>query len=151
MSLPQYPENYPIGPRIINNYGFAPVWRSSLIPGWGQFYKKQSKKGYFFLISETILISGALFSNYLSIHYHDKAFDAYNDNDYSLQRDYKNWSDTAESIAVISGIAAGVVYIYNIFDSVSSKGAKRYTSVDNNFKIYTSLNKNIIFFVLLKL
>ncbi len=36
--------------------------RSLLIPGWGQFYKKQKKRGYFFSATTGLLLTAATFS-----------------------------------------------------------------------------------------
>lgn len=118
---------------------FSYVWRSALIPGWGQFYKKQTKKGYIFLGSETILITTALLSNYLSVHYNDKAKSA---SDISVRKDYMDWSDTAEAFAITTGIAAGVLYIYNIFDATLSRGPKQYALIDNQVKFFINIDKN---------
>ena len=118
---------------------FSYVWRSALIPGWGQFYKKQTKKGYIFLSSETILITTALLSNYLSIYYNDKAKST---SDISVRKDYMDWSDTAEAIAITTGIAAGILYIYNIFDATLSKGPKQYALIDNKVQFFINIDKN---------
>ncbi len=124
--------------QINQTYGFAPVWRSALIPGWGQFFKKQTKKGYIFLGSETVLVGAALFSNYLSIHYNDKANKEMN---ITTRKEYMDWSDSAEAIAITTGIAAGVVYFYNVFDSITSKGAKKYAANSNQIELFTNINK----------
>ena len=50
---PSIPNNY----NASQSYGFAPIWRSIVIPGWGQFYKKQEFKGYTFLFSEVLLLT----------------------------------------------------------------------------------------------
>ena len=125
--------------QINQNYGFAPVWRSALVPGWGQFYKKQSKMGYIFLGSEAFLIGSALFANHLSVHYNDKAA---GESNITTRKEYMDWSDTAEAVAITTGIAAGVLYIYNIFDSITSKGAKRYAISERDLEIYASVSKN---------
>lgn len=136
MRLPQNIEDTNF--QINQTYGFAPVWRSALIPGWGQFYKKQTKKSYIFLGSETVLVGVALFSNYLSIHYNDKANKEMN---ITTRKEYMDWSDSAEAIAITTGIAAGVVYIYNVFDSIISKGAKKYAANSNQIELYVNINK----------
>ena len=127
--------------QIKQTYGIAPVLRSTLIPGWGQFYKKETKKGFLFLSSEAVLIGTALFSNFLSIQYNDKALKETN---ITTRTDYMNWSDSAETIAITSGIAAGVIHIYNIFDSITSKGAKRYAINKKNTEIFVSLDQELL-------
>jgi len=104
-------------------YGFSPVWRSALIPGWGQFQKGEPQKGWRFLISETACVSSFFISNYFSRNYSRKAE---NERDYEKRKFYNDWSNRSYTIGTVSGIVAGAIYIYNVFDSVTSKGAKRY-------------------------
>lgn len=104
-------------------YGFSPVWRSALIPGWGQFHKGEPQKGWRFLISETVCVSSFFISNYFSQNYNRKAE---NERDYDRRKFYNNWSNRSYTIGTVSGIVGGAIYIYNVFDSVTSKGAKRY-------------------------
>jgi len=108
---------------IDQNYGFAPVWRSTMVPGWGQFYKGESKKGWRFLISETALVSSFFISNYFSQNYSQKAE---SERDYDRRKFYNDWSNRSYTIGTVSGILAGVIYCYNVFDAISTKGAKRY-------------------------
>ncbi|MFH2029983.1 MAG: hypothetical protein ABIJ40_05060, partial [Bacteroidota bacterium] len=104
-------------------YGFSPVWRSALIPGWGQFHKGEPQKGWRFLISETACVSSFFISNYFSRNYSQKAE---NERDYDKRKFYNDWSNRSYTIGTVSGIVAGAIYIYNVFDSVTAKGAKRY-------------------------
>lgn len=104
-------------------YGFSPVWRSALIPGWGQFHKGEPQKGWRFLISETACVSSFFISNYFSQNYSRKAE---NERDYDKRKFYNDWSNRSYTIGTVSGIVAGAIYIYNVFDSVTSKGEKRY-------------------------
>ena len=104
-------------------YGFAPVWRSAIIPGWGQFHKGEPQKGWRFLISETFCASSFFVSNYFSHNYSRKAE---NERDYDKRKFYNDWSNRSYTIGTVSGIVAGAIYIYNVFDSVTAKGAKRY-------------------------
>ena len=114
--------NAPIKPQD-PTYGFAPVWRSSLVPGWGQFYKGENKKGFRLLLSDMALVSTYFIASYLSRDYNRRAFDV---RDASRREFYNDWSNRSFTISSISGIMAGVIYIYNILDAISADGVKRY-------------------------
>lgn len=108
---------------VKQGYGFAPIWRSALVPGWGQILKGETTRGIRLLGTEVILISTFLVSQNLSLDYSRKA---------SLERDadrrsfYNRLSDRSYTIGMVSGLMAGVVYVYNIFDAVTARGAKKY-------------------------
>jgi len=108
---------------VQKGYGFSPIWRSSIIPGWGQFHKGEPQKGWRFLISETVCVSSFFISNYFSQNYNRKAE---NEREYDKRKFYNDWSNRSYTIGTVSGIVAGAIYIYNVFDSVTAKGAKRY-------------------------
>jgi len=125
---------------VQKGYGFAPVWRSALIPGWGQFHKGEPQKGWRFLISETACVSSFFISNYFSQNYSRKAE---NERDYDKRKFYNDWSNRSYTIGTVSGIVAGAIYIYNVFDSVTSKGAKKYAQQNTKpVELFTTLNDN---------
>ncbi len=108
---------------VKQGYGFAPVWRSILVPGWGQIFKGENTKGIRLLGTEAILISTFLVSQNLSHNYSRKA---------SLERDadrrtfYNRLSNRSYSIGMVSGLMAGVGYFYNVFDAITGQGVKKY-------------------------
>lgn len=115
-------------------YGIAPIWRSSLIPGWGQFYKGEDTKGWTFLATETILVSSIFITMHFSSSFEDKA---------NMERDLDNrqfYNDKADQFytaSIISAVLAGAVYVYNIFDSVTSKGEKIYSANSASQTLFT--------------
>jgi len=119
-------------------FGLAPVWRSALIPGWGQFYKGESDKGWRYLISETALVPTTFISMYFSQNYHNKAE---NERDYDKRKFYNDWSNRSYTIGTISGIVAGAIYVYNVFDSITAKGAKKYAGINSSpVELFVTLN-----------
>jgi hypothetical protein len=48
------------------------TWRSSLLPGWGQFYQKRSDKGLLYSLSALGLLAGGLISYQQGIEYQDQ-------------------------------------------------------------------------------
>jgi hypothetical protein len=124
---------------IKQGYGVKPLIKSILVPGWGQFHKGEQKKGRQFLISETILLSSFVISNYFSQNYNDKA---QSELDTDKRKFYNDWSDRAYKIGTVSGILASAIYAYNIFDAITSKGKKRYAYQTNkSLEIFAELNQ----------
>lgn len=118
------PENYTFDKiNFTTNYGLAAVWRSALVPGWGQMHKKQKTKGVIILSSEAVFVAGALTSEYLRSTYYKKATET---KDITKRRDYISKSDTWEVSRNIMFVVAGGIYIYNLVDVFTSKGAKKY-------------------------
>ena len=76
----------------------------SLIPGLGQIYKGQNVKGYIFMGTEALLIAGIIYSND-RYHY------------YKTHYDPGSNRDTFRELLIFSSIAAGGLYIYNLFDA----------------------------------
>ena len=119
----QKPEYSGLEFTIKQGYGFEPVWRSILVPGWGQIKKGETSKGIRILGAETVLISTFLISQNLSSDYSRKA---------SLERDadrrtfYNQMSNRSYAVGLVSGIMAGVGYFYNVFDAGTGQGAKKY-------------------------
>lgn len=123
-------------------YGLSPVWRSVLIPGWGQFYKGESEKGWCLIISETAAIPTFFISRYLSQNYSRKAE---NERDYDKRKFYNDWSNRLYTIGTISVIIAGTIYVYNIFDSITAKGAKKYAGINSSpVELFATLNDEYI-------
>ncbi len=132
-------ENSPLNPTN-PKYGFEPIWRSTIVPGWGQFHKGEQKKGWRFLISETVFVSSFFISNYFSQNYSRKAE---NDQNYDNRKFYNDWANRSYTIGTVSGIIAGAIYAYNIFDSVTSKGVKQYALNENKpVQIFAGLTNN---------
>lgn len=108
---------------IQQGYGFAPVWRSTILPGWGQRYKGEIRKGNLLMISTLSTAAATFFSFYLSSVYGNKAE---TERDLDNRKYYNNWSSQTYSLGIATGLLAGGLYGYNIFDAISAPGAKKY-------------------------
>ncbi|MBN2620408.1 hypothetical protein JXB22_04885 [candidate division WOR-3 bacterium] len=108
---------------------FGAVWRSCLLPGWGQKYKGDSSKG-----SKLMLAAGVTFGiSAVSITLMSITHDAYldvppgntgeMDDKYKM---YKFWSNAA----FISAVSFGVVYLYNIYDAAFKRAHVKYSLND---------------------
>jgi hypothetical protein len=105
------------------SYGFAPVWRSALMPGWGQFYKKQNTKGIALLAATGVILVGAIVTeNQRSSNYTN----ALNTRDINERRAFistaDNWKNSRNAIIAVGG----AIYLYNLIDAIATKGAKIY-------------------------
>ncbi len=109
-------------------YGFSPVWRSAILPGWGQLYKKEKKKGKLLLAGFTLSIATAVTSQSLSSNY---AIDAENADTGEWVDYYNTISEQYFLASTISYILAGTIYGYSAYDAISSEGAKIYASSDD--------------------
>ena len=93
------------------------AWRSALIPGWGQFYKGSSAKGWAALVGT----SGLLVAGVLSANHSTEMDNRSNETLSQFKRNYYN--DEATKYHQISmvcyGLAAGL-YALNVFDAISS-------------------------------
>lgn len=112
------------GPRNIKEgYGFAPVWRSAIVPGWGQLYKKEKTKGILILSATAVTVSGIIISQTM---YQTNINNAESTHNIDLIEAYLADADTWQTMRNIFSVAAGAIYIYNIVDAITAKGAKKY-------------------------
>ena len=95
---------------LTTNFNRGQAVARSLIPGLGQIYKGQKVKGYIFMGTEALLIAGIIYSNDRYHHYKD----LYNK---TGDRNYHNNKTTFRELLTFCSIAAGGLYIYNLFDA----------------------------------
>ena len=107
-------------------YGITPICKSAIVPGWGQFHKGETQKGLLFLVGEGLLVSSIFVSDYLYRDYNQKAWDT--KSDIELSNEYNSLSGQWKTVRTFSVVGAAVIYIFNIVDVVSTKGAKIYAS-----------------------
>ncbi|MCM1031193.1 MAG: DUF5683 domain-containing protein [Oscillibacter sp.] len=107
---------------LTEHYGMQGLWRSLIIPGWGQFHKKANLKGGLFLGGCAALAVGAVFMESQRIDYVDKITKTH---DANLKRSYATKRDhfaTGRNVCIGVGAA---LYIYNLIDAVAAPGARR--------------------------
>ena len=105
----------------------ASVWRSALVPGWGQFYRERRTRGWFFLTSESTLVTTALFTGWLSYNEDQKASRSRSPSD---RRHHRDLSDLSLKISAATWIAAIGLHIYNIFDVLAAPEADFYAGTN---------------------
>lgn len=103
-------------------YGTNALWRSALVPGYGQIYKGSTAKGISMLGGEVALIAGILLTENTRSSYRRKAKETY---DIDKIRNYTDKADNYETTRNICIGGAIALYIYNVIDAVASNGRKR--------------------------
>ncbi len=118
-------------------YGATPLIKSIIVPGWGQIQKKETTKGILFLSGFAITLTSGIITYNVSSSYSDDAKTA---NGADWIKYYNDLSDQYYLASMASFVLAGAIYGYNIFDSISSKGAKIYAL--QNYYLFFSVNKD---------
>lgn len=108
--------------RVTDRYGVSGLWRSAIIPGWGQFHKGTGLKGGLILGGCAALAGGIIFFDNQRSDYSRKisgTHDASLIKSYSTKRDHYA---TARNVCVGAAVA---LYAYNLIDAVAASGARR--------------------------
>lgn len=103
-------------------YGMSALWRSALVPGYGQIYKGSTAKGISILGGEVALITGVILTENTRSSYRRKAKETYDVNKIRSYTDKADNYETARNICIGGAIA---LYVYNVIDAVASNGRKR--------------------------
>ena len=120
---------------VNQSYGFTPILKSVIVPGWGQIHKGQKKEGLKFLTTFAITLTAAIITQNLSVNYEDDANNAIGGEWISY---YNELSEQYFLASQISYILAGSIYGYNVYHSISTKGAKIYAITDD-IDLYLSI------------
>ena len=107
---------------LTNRYGARGLWRSMIIPGWGQFYKGSTLKGGLILGGTAVLAGGIIFTENQRADYVKKIRSTHNANLIKSYRTKRDHFATARNICIG---AAAALYIYNLVDAVVAPGASR--------------------------
>ncbi len=105
-----------------SSYGARGLWRSAIIPGWGQFHKGANLKGGLILGGTAALAAGIVFTENQRSDYARRINQTH---DIKLIRSYQTKRDhfaTARNIC-IGAVAA--LYVYNLIDAIAAPGAQR--------------------------
>lgn len=106
-----------------SKYGARGLWRSAIVPGWGQMYKNSYGKGVAILVVEAAAITTACVFNNQHSSYINKSKAT---TDPEAIRFYQNKANNARNLSNAFFIGAGAVYIYSLVDAVVAKGKLRY-------------------------
>jgi hypothetical protein len=122
-------------PEYTTHYGGLALWRSMIIPGWGQFHKKKTGKGILFLTTEIAAVSGLAFCE---IRRADNWRKSTETTDINITKEYRNRADSWELRRNIFVGAAAGMYLWNVLDAALAKGKLKYAWVPDNLNLYTN-------------
>lgn len=107
---------------VTTAYGARGLWRSAIIPGWGQFHKGANLKGGLILGGCALLAGGIVFTENQRADYDRKIKRTH---DIGLIRSYTTKKDHFATARNICIGAAAALYLYNLIDAVAAPGARR--------------------------
>ncbi|MDE5595390.1 MAG: hypothetical protein K2I89_07455 [Muribaculaceae bacterium] len=107
---------------LTTKYGAHGLWRSAIVPGWGQFYKGSYLKGGLILGGTVALVGGIIFTENQRADYVNKISKTHSaeiKKSYATKRDH---FATGRNICIG---AAAALYVYNLIDAIVAPGARR--------------------------
>ena len=107
---------------LTTHYGARGLWRSVIIPGWGQFYKGSNLKGGLFLGGTALLAGGVVFTENQRSDYRRKIKRTH---DVGLINSYSTKADHFATARNLCIGAAAALYLYNLIDALVAPGARR--------------------------
>ncbi len=108
---------------LTTRYGARGVWRSAIVPGWGQMYKGSTGKGIAMLAGVVVSAGGIVFCENVRSSYIKQMNNAMHDE--SKARSYYT---TAQNYAVYRNICIGAcaaIYLYSLIDAAVAPGGTR--------------------------
>lgn len=109
-----------------NKYGARGLWRSILVPGWGQMYKHSYVKGSLILVTEISCVATAIVFENQRTSYVSKAHASFSADAIKF---YQKKANNAKSIRNNFIIAASGIYLLNLVDAIATKGRLRYKNI----------------------
>lgn len=103
-------------------YGALGLWRSAIVPGWGQFYKGSNLKGGLILGGTVALAGSIIFTEGQRSDYVKKITKTH---DANIKRTYATKRDHYATGRNICIGALTALYVYNLIDAVVAPGARR--------------------------
>lgn len=123
-------------------YGFSTAgWRSLIIPGWGQFYKKQYAKGTMFFGVELVGIASVI---YFQNRYNYNIKQSSETPILDLQIDYTNRAHKQQMYRNISIGACAAVWLLNVLDATLLEGRPRYVESNFDLGFYSTQKKELL-------
>ena len=96
---------------------FGALWRSMLVPGWGQIYKDETAKGIAFFAAEGVAITAGVLLQKLSNTYERRSFQAQTQATRDL---YYERALTYYRLGIGLTVLAAVIYFWNNLDALGT-------------------------------
>lgn len=107
---------------LTTHYGARGLWRSAIIPGWGQFHKGANLKGGLILGGSALMVAGIVYTSNLRSDYTAKITKTH---DANLKKAYATKRDNFTTGRNVCIGALSALYIYNLIDAIVTPGARR--------------------------
>lgn len=125
-------------------YGARGLWRSMIIPGWGQFHKGSYIKGGLILGGTAVCAAGIVVAEGKRADYHKRMLQTY---DVNMIRAYQTKRDNFTTTRNICIGATAALYLYNLIDAIAAPGAqrlvvKRSDAKGNTYTVVPSVSDN---------
>lgn len=134
---PGVDKNYKL--QIKSSYGGRGLWRSMIVPGWGQFYKGSNLKGGL-ILGGTVAFAGAIIATEgVRQSYQQKIGQTYDVSSITYYSDLSNTMQTARNVCIGGAVA---LYVYNLIDAIVAPGAKYVKVKRVKMSPYASRNNN---------
>jgi hypothetical protein len=130
--------NYTKCYKMSSNY--AGLWRSAIVPGWGQLFKGEKVKGFFFMGSEAALVGTAF---YFHNEYQTDFKKSQETTNIKIQKAYRDKADINATYRNVAIIGAVSVYVWNLVDALSNNSGRSSNNVSKNFIFEIDNEKNI--------
>lgn len=105
---------------ISTRYGLKGLWRSLIIPGWGQFHKGSTLKGGLILGGSAAIAAGIIATEQQRLQYTRKITLTHNE---LAKRTYATRADNLATGRNICIGALAALYVYNLIDALVAPGA----------------------------
>lgn len=119
--------------QITDKYGVNGLWRSVIIPGWGQMYKGSMGKGIAILGAEVVAVGGIVAFESMRKSYVKKA-----KTQPQFAQQYYSKASNMGNIRTGFIVAAGAIYVYNLVDAIVAPGARWVKTTNGGFAFYPS-------------
>ena len=116
-------------------YGVDALWRSALVPGYGQLHKGHKAKGICIMGGEAALAGGIIFFESQNRSYRRKVNETL---DGAKRISYTDKADNCQTARNICIGGAAALYIYNVIDAIATDGRKR-TITNKSLNIYPAI------------
>lgn len=113
---------------VTTKYGAKGLWRSAIIPGWGQFHKGDNLKGTLFLGGTAACAVGIIITEAQRSDYNRRLTQTH---DINQIKNYQTKRDNAATARNVCIGAAGALYVYNLIDAMVAPGARRIVQTKN--------------------
>lgn len=124
--------------KLTTKYGIEDMWRSIIIPGWGQLYKGSTLKGGLIMGGTVACIGAIIYTDCTRASFNSKINKTH---DAKLKLHYADQRTAYTTGRNICIGALCALYVYNIVDAIVAPGARRILTSpagSNNFSYYWS-------------